>query len=587
MQTKTCKKCTQNFEITPDDLSFYEKMKVPPPTFCPLCRLKRRMIWRNERTLFKRTCGMCNSSILAAYHPDSPYIVYCGKCWWSDAWDPTTFGREYDFSRPFFEQYSELLKSVPKIALVETNNVDSLYCNYSIGNNRLYYSFASHYNEDSGYLVYSNKLKRSYDNLHVGSSDRTIGSNYCDKLYNSAYLMYAFDCSDCILGYDLRNCTNCIGCVNLRNASHCIFNIQYPKDEYARLRAEILATSRSFEQAYKTFLEFKRNHPVPESYQKKCVQSFGNDLEETKALSNCFSVKYAEDSTYVYVNAVNIKNCMDVNNIAYDAVEFSYECQGMTGSSNMRFCDASWNGDSFVTYGTLCFGSKNLFGCAGVRSGSYEILNREYSKEEYEMLTKKIIDQMNEIPYVDSLGHEYRFGEFFPAELSPFSYNESIASQYFPLTKEEARVQGEQWRDRESVSHTPTFDNSKEYSIENLTENITSEVFACVHGGTCAHQCPAAFKITKDELEIYKQLGIPLPTLCPNCRHYGRLAERGGYELQKKKCSCAGISDTSGNYNNCGIHDHTGLCGQDIVTVFSDELHPIVYCEKCYQKEIV
>src|SRR3989344_5361870 len=52
-ETKTCQNCKQNFQIEPEDFLFYEKMKVPPPTWCPECRLKRRMVWRNERNLYR------------------------------------------------------------------------------------------------------------------------------------------------------------------------------------------------------------------------------------------------------------------------------------------------------------------------------------------------------------------------------------------------------------------------------------------------------------------------------------------------------------------------------------------------------
>ena len=34
-ETKTCQNCKNDFIIEPDDFSFYEKMKVPAPTFCP------------------------------------------------------------------------------------------------------------------------------------------------------------------------------------------------------------------------------------------------------------------------------------------------------------------------------------------------------------------------------------------------------------------------------------------------------------------------------------------------------------------------------------------------------------------------
>ena len=43
----------------------------------------------------------------------------------------------------------------------------------------------------------------------------------------------------------------------------------------------------------------------------------------------------------------------------------------------------------------------------------------------------------------------YKYGEFFPYELTCFKYNESSAQQYFPLDKENALEQGFQWKDKE------------------------------------------------------------------------------------------------------------------------------------------
>jgi len=41
------------------------------------------------------------------------------------------YGKEPDFDRPFFEQFSELLKQVPLINIMNDNNVASTNCDYS------------------------------------------------------------------------------------------------------------------------------------------------------------------------------------------------------------------------------------------------------------------------------------------------------------------------------------------------------------------------------------------------------------------------------------------------------------------------
>ena len=91
-----CQNCGQEFQIDKEDLSFYEKMAVPPPTFCWLCRAQRRMAFRNERTLYKRKSDFSNKDIFSMYAPDSGYKVYEKEVWLTDQWDPLQYGQEYE-----------------------------------------------------------------------------------------------------------------------------------------------------------------------------------------------------------------------------------------------------------------------------------------------------------------------------------------------------------------------------------------------------------------------------------------------------------------------------------------------------------
>ncbi len=122
VETKTCKHCGVDFPITDQDLEFYDKISpvfadvkctIPAPTLCPDCRLQRRLSWRNERKLYKRDCDATGKTIVSIYSPDKPLKVYHQDFWWSDAWNPLDYGRDFDFNRPFFEQFDELFRDVP------------------------------------------------------------------------------------------------------------------------------------------------------------------------------------------------------------------------------------------------------------------------------------------------------------------------------------------------------------------------------------------------------------------------------------------------------------------------------------------
>ena len=101
-EIKICQNCKKDFRVEPEDFNFYEKIKVPPPTFCPECRLIRRIAWRNERVLYKSVCELCKKNVISMYDPKNDLIVYCDKCWWGDNWNIKNFSSSYDFNVPFF-----------------------------------------------------------------------------------------------------------------------------------------------------------------------------------------------------------------------------------------------------------------------------------------------------------------------------------------------------------------------------------------------------------------------------------------------------------------------------------------------------
>src|SRR3989344_7254469 len=130
-ENRNCQNCKKEFTIEPEDFRFYEKIKVPPPTFCPECRTIRRLCWRNEMSLFKRKCNVPGHEemLISFLHPDEKLVVYDSKNWWGDGWDPLSYGREYDFSKSFFEQWKDLRDHIPLQSLSNIHATNSDYCN--------------------------------------------------------------------------------------------------------------------------------------------------------------------------------------------------------------------------------------------------------------------------------------------------------------------------------------------------------------------------------------------------------------------------------------------------------------------------
>lgn len=572
---KVCQNCKQNFVIEPEDFNFYEKIKVPPPTFCAECRTQRRMAYRNERSLYKRSCGLCSKNIISMYDPERPYTTYCRDCWCGDGWDPLSSGLEYNFSETFFDQFDKLLKRAPLLGLSNLNSVNSEYGNYTDNNKGCYLVFGSGWNENVSYTRMANWVKDSIDLFNVGKSELMYECVNCHESYGLKYSLNCKNCTDSYFLFNCRNCSECFGCINLINKSYCIFNKQYTKEEYKKKILEMDLGSRENIEKIKGVV---RDFTSKEIYKyanivgsKDCT---GDCIDSSKNCKNCFDV---------FWNCENLKNALSVAELkdTHDCIgqyrnDFSYECVDNDVGNLNKFTITVYTSNN-THYSFNCHGCSNIFGCIGLRQKSYCILNKQYTKEEYEKLLPRIINQMNDIPYVDSKNRIYKYGEFFPLDLSPFSYNETIAQEYFPLTKEEAQNQGYEWREeakREFKIDIKIKDLPD--NIRDITNDMVGKVIECEHKGTCNEQCTEAFKIIESELQFYKRMNLPLPRLCPNCRHYQRLKQRNPLKLWHRVCMC-----DKENHQN-----HKGKCEVEFETSYAPNRPEIVYCEKCYQQEV-
>ena len=55
------------------------------------------------------------------YAPERGYVVYCTECYASDKWDSFSYGRDYNFEKPFFAQLEELIKKLPVAPFTKTS----------------------------------------------------------------------------------------------------------------------------------------------------------------------------------------------------------------------------------------------------------------------------------------------------------------------------------------------------------------------------------------------------------------------------------------------------------------------------------
>lgn len=262
--TKTCFHCQASFEITQSDIDFYEKVSpifagekfvIPAPNLCPNCRQQRRMSFRNERNLYRRTCDASGKQIISMYAPfsegervvgdDKPrnYKIYDQKIWQSDAWNPMDYGRDFDFSKSFTENLKELSLLVPRPSMYNLFAENSDYCNCTSYQKDCYLTSASTSNEKCLYSAYTNNSKYCIDNFMTFDCENCYMTIDCEKSYK---LMYASNCRNCSESYFLINCNDCSFCWNcdeLDNKKYCINNKQYEKEEYNQKIEELKKNS--------------------------------------------------------------------------------------------------------------------------------------------------------------------------------------------------------------------------------------------------------------------------------------------------------------------------------------------------------
>ena len=562
--SSSCAQCRLPFEITPDDLAFYDKASpiiagkkymIPSPTLCPDCRRQRRLSFRNERTLYHRKCDLSGKQVISNFAVDAPNPVYAYEEWWSDKWDPKSYGRDVDITRSFFDQYAALQKTVPQLALSVWNSENSDYCNYVGHVKDCYLIFGSVYSQECYYgsPYYS---KNCVDTLVVRECERCYECVDCRKLYECIGCRDCHNCRNLLFCYDCQSCTDCIGCAGLRQKQYCILNNQYLKEEYVKLRAKFdLSDPKTHtslrEKLRKISLEIP--HRSIQSAQAENVS--GNYVYECKNVLDSYYTDRSEDCRYC-AQVVDLKDCHD-NNFTEEN-ELCYEYLGAYQNRHLlfsRFC----NRVSESLYCDTCFTSKNLFGCIGLRNAEYCILNKQYTKEQYEEFVPKIITQMQ---------RSGEWGEYLPTSMSPFGYNETVAQEYFPLTEKEVEKNGwlagssppradEGWRWRVDE------DAQKKYlgpaveiprKIDEVTDDICQKILLCKITGK-------PYKIIPQELKFYKDMGIPIPRICPDQRHKERMTLRNPRKLWARKCM---------------------KCQKDIQTTYVPERPEIVYCEECY-----
>lgn len=552
LHMKACRICTQPFTVEEEDRQFYEKLKVPEPIDCPPCRDRARLAFRNERYYYPRSCDLCKKNIISVYDPSHTQNVYCHACFWSDQWDPRTYGRPFDEKKPFFEQYHELMQKTPKLAMMSDNGTGSENCEYTYdiayGKNS-YLVIGSWYFQDCLYGFQTNYDKDCIDNYFVNESELMYNSLFCERCYNCQDCMQCEGSNDCIFGFDLKGCRDCLFSAGLRHKQYYIGNQPYSKEEYFKKKAALQLDSwEKREQHRQKFEEFLKKIPRRYANLPSCEDCTGDNIAHSKNAKECYAHRNLHNCKWM-TNGYGAKDCYECYSTS--TPELCYNCITPDNSYNVIFSVFCWK-SQFVSYSDNCHSSHDLFGCVGMKRNEYSILNKEYTKEEYGKLVPRIIEHMK---------GEKQWGTFFSPSVTPFAYNESAAYEWYPLDETEAKKLGYRWQPnlpgsfgKETISWEKIPD-----SINDIQETSTlgkgKEIFHCI-------ACGRNFKILQKEFQFYKKGAIPLPRHCVDCRYYARKKRANPRQLWERSCQ---------------------KCSAKVMTTYAPNRPEIITCQKCYE----
>jgi hypothetical protein len=429
------------------------------------------------------------------------------------------------------------------------NSENSEYCyNFSYWKNNYLITTAWHA-EDSMYCQYWWYFKYNIDCNLIFNSEVAYECTWWGNIYNCFFVQDSNDCNNCFLWIDLKWCSDCFWCIGLRNKKYHIFNEKYTEIDYkTKIKDYFQWSYNKLQVLKKEFYDFSLKQPHISTHQNNCTNSIGDRLNNCKNVlgNNIYSW---ENCKYYWWGADNPRTSYDI--LIWWNHDLWYE--SIVPDNTYQACFTNYCFKSkFVFYSDNCFNCSNIFWCIWLRDKSYCILNKQYTKEQYEKLVPKIIEHMRKT---------WEWWEFFPSSISPFWYNETVANEYFPLEKSEAINKWFIWSDYEA----PFPKVSKIIPASKLPDNITDIPDDILNWAIECEITKKPFKIIKQELDFYRKHNLPIPRRHPNQRHLDRMALRNPRKLFDRKCD---------------------KCWKDIKTTYSPDRPEMVYCEECYERQV-
>ncbi len=409
---------------------------------------------------------------------------------------------EYDFTKTFFENFADLYRSIKLPAIINIWSENSDFSEISIFVKNAYLSFTTVSGCEN--ILYSVNIKDNSRNV----LNSVMVWDSCENVYMSSWIIKSssvfysqniVNSRDIWFSTNLVWCSECISCSNVENVSYQISNKQYTKDEYLTKKKELLSNPSWFDSLYQ-----KSKVKSTNIWSKDTIWTCNFYCENLNSWAYNYKVIDWKNVVLVWLPTWN-KNIYDTYNA------------GSPIWSDMYWVMAAWWEHIYMTlhnnnwtnnfYSILLDECSFCLWCVWLKNKSYCIFNKQYSQEEWFNMVDKIFASMEQ---------SGELGEFFPATMNPYYFNDTVASLFdLWFSKQEVINKWFLWRDEEVKVDIPTtldkigvdelsgfewFDSDGKWYIDNDVMNkVVVDKFW------------NSYRFVPMEIEFLKRYNLPLP----------------------------------------------------------------------------
>lgn len=330
---------------------------------------------------------------------------------------------EWDTTKWFFEQFQKLRLQTNLPSVIHFGVVESCdYADVVLGSRNCYLSFWPI--NDCENIVYSDQVKDwskdVFNSVMVRDASEEIYMSravlWSSRIFYSNYIQ---SCNTIRFSANLIGCHECVMCNSLQNMSYCIKNVAYDKETYFAMKEKILDQRDSYDTYYTAVAAIEGWY--------EWVWDGHLYLQDVESSKFTYQINHGRNHFLVWWS-LPMEHIYDNVSTWSGVCDHMYGIVGAWWWVSHLYTSCHINSSSYIFYCYFLEGCSYCLWCIGLKNKSYCILNKQYTKEAWHQKVDEIFGAMEE---------EWILGEFFPASLNPFNFNDTAASLIEDFSKEE------------------------------------------------------------------------------------------------------------------------------------------------------